>query len=99
MTERPKSLFASTAARSDLLAKMRYYLRDKDGPLRIERVASIATRVERSDLSPEDKRIAGGVFARCGFHLRNGPHWFRTEPRADATEEKHPAWRKWSAAA
>jgi hypothetical protein len=77
-------MYESSRAKADLLAAMLALLADKDGPLRLERVGARVAGVPWGEVSPDDRRILGGVFARCGFESQKWPHWYRVERRAAA---------------
>ena len=82
MTQDTQSIFASTEAKSKLFAKMSKYLHDKDGPLRLERLASRVAGKPWNLMSHADRAIIAGCVARCGFASASWPHWFRVEPSA-----------------
>lgn len=96
MDNQTPSRFASTEAKSKLLAAMREYLADKDGPLRLERLASRVAGQPWNLMSYADRAIIAGAVARCGFTSPIWPHWIRSE--GAPPEGPHPGWLKRAAA-
>jgi hypothetical protein len=67
--------------------KISTYLRDKTGPLRVERLSARVLGVEWQSLSAADRGRLIREVRRCGFTQHEWPYWTRVETRGELTEE------------
>jgi hypothetical protein len=62
------------------------YLRDKSGPLRVERLSARVLGVEWQSLSADDRGRVIREVRRCGFTQHSWPMWTRADPPVALTE-------------